>query len=587
MRKLLICSFIFCSCLLVGSSSYALVHFDFEQKFLSEPGVAIKDHSLVRIGSTYHLFYLRGNPAINFGHATSTDLIHWHIEEPVLNISDSGWDELALWAPHVLRINDAYWMFFTGVNSSWAQQTGVAISLDLFNWSKIPFPLYHPDPSWAEWSEDAWSHGRDPFIFSYNGKYYMLVTAKTNTNKGAIACAVSNDLIHWQDIEPLYVHDIWHVLESVQLIQRNGKFHLFFTEEVVNGTSHMMSDSLFSGWNIDNRTILDDGHAAEVNEFDGNYLISRHTVYNDNQGGYQYVIVLDTLRWSGDLPYVYQAWPLGNNWNMLWGNAFIYQPTYGNNPYARGDSLDINFEGSCWIGTYERYQGPLKYGSPGAYQGDGATGMIRSKPFTVSGNSMNLLVGGGNYPDACYVKMVDASTGQVLFKETGKNTDHMDRRYWDLTSYKGRTVYIEIADLSSSSFGHINCDDITESMEVIKVASLPSNPGSGGRRNRSFMVDSINENSPAILYQNAPNPFNPTTSISYYLPTSGRVVLEIYDVTGKSVLKLVDKIESEGRHEVLWNGLNNYGQHSASGIYFYRLNVDGSTIATRKMVLIK
>ena len=60
------------------------VHFDFEQKFFFEFGFEVKDHCLIRDGSTYHLFYLRGNPAVDIGHATSPDLKHWTMLPPVL-----------------------------------------------------------------------------------------------------------------------------------------------------------------------------------------------------------------------------------------------------------------------------------------------------------------------------------------------------------------------------------------------------------------------------------------------------------------------------------------------------------------------
>jgi len=416
----------------------------------------------------------------------------------------------------------------------------------------------------------------------------MLVTATTNNNLGAIGSAVSDNLITWQDNGPLYVHNSWHVLESVQLIQRNNKFHLFFTEEVVNGTSHMISDSLYSGWDINSRTVIDNGHAPEVNLFDGNYFISRHTVYNDNQGSMEYVIVLDTLKWAGDLPYVYNSWPLINNWNLVWGNAFAFQPTFENNLYARGDTTDANFEGNCWIGTYERYQGPLKYGSPGGTQGDGAKGVIRSKTFTITGNSMNLLVGGGNYPDQCYVAMIDASTGAALFKETGKNTDHMDRRFWDISPYKGRSVYIEISDISSAAMGHINCDDIRESMNILN----PNNGGGNGTGKKkpggiSGKVESVQIPDLPRLFQNYPNPFNPSTTISYYTPQKSRVVLEIFDVLGRSIARLVSKEQGPGTHYLTWDGTGARGERQPSGIFFYRLNVDGKVIAVKKMALLR
>ncbi len=56
------------------------------------------------------------------------------------------------------------------------------------------------------------------------------------------------------------------------------------------------------------------------------------------------------------------------------------------------------------------------------------------------------------------------------------------------------------------------------------------------------------------LHQNLPNPFNPNTSIGYYVPEQSRVQLEVYDVKGSLVTVLVDRFQAEGTHQVYWNG---------------------------------
>ncbi|NIM19213.1 MAG: family 43 glycosylhydrolase [Candidatus Latescibacteria bacterium] len=587
MTRSIVAALLISALLLTAGASLALVRFDFEQPYFLEPNVLIKDHSLFRLGSVYHLFYLRGNPAISFGHATSTDLIHWKLEPPVLAVQPGTWDESGVWAPDIIPSpGPGIFMYYTGVNAAGAQQTGLAISTDLFMWVRLPWPVYHPDTSWAEWSEDAWCHARDPYVFDHDGKTYMLVTAKTSQNYGAIASAISDNYVTWQDNGPIYVHDSWHVLESVQCIYKNSKFHLFFTEEEVFGVSHMLSDSLYSGWDISSRTIVDLGQAAEVDTFDGNYLFSRHTGYLNEEGDLSYTIRFDTLSWAGDSPVVYKPWPLRKDWNLVSGIAFAFQPTFGNNPQARGDSVDVGFEGKCWIGSYERFQGPLMHGSPGGAQGDGATGLIRSNPFTIAGNSMNLLVGGGDYPDACYVALVDSATGQFLFKETGRNTDQMDRRYWDLRRHKGKSVYFEIADMSSDSFGHINVDDIAESMDSIDPPD--DNIGSAKSKTKVTSPSSTIRNSTEFtLFQNAPNPFNPSTTISYYLPSTTRITLDIFDVNGSLVRRLADRLDAEGLHEITWDSRNARGGAVSTGIYFYRLTAAGKVIDTKKMILLK
>jgi hypothetical protein len=88
------------------------------------------------------------------------------------------------------------------------------------------------------------------------------------------------------------------------------------------------------------------------------------------------------------------------------------------------------------------------------------------------------------------------------------------------------------------------------------------------------------------LYQNNPNPFNPSTTLRFSLEGRGPVSLTVYDVAGRLVDVLVDEVMDAGPHEVVWDGLDKAGRAVASGIYMYRLEA-GEFKETRKMVLIR
>jgi hypothetical protein len=88
------------------------------------------------------------------------------------------------------------------------------------------------------------------------------------------------------------------------------------------------------------------------------------------------------------------------------------------------------------------------------------------------------------------------------------------------------------------------------------------------------------------LYQNSPNPFNPTTEIRYALPEKAYVSLKIYNPMGQEVITLVDGEKEAGWHTVSWSGTDNRNRQVASGIYFYRLQTDDFS-ATKKMVFLK
>ena len=86
------------------------------------------------------------------------------------------------------------------------------------------------------------------------------------------------------------------------------------------------------------------------------------------------------------------------------------------------------------------------------------------------------------------------------------------------------------------------------------------------------------------LYQNFPNPFNPTTTISYYLDKKTNVELKIYNVQGRLVKTMVNAVEAKGDHNVVWDGTNTNGTPVSTGIYFYSLITKNSK-QVRKMLL--
>ena len=73
----------------------------------------------------------------------------------------------------------------------------------------------------------------------------------------------------------------------------------------------------------------------------------------------------------------------------------------------------------------------------------------------------------------------------------------------------------------------------------------------------------------------APNPFNPSTRLSFTLSEGGPVRLEIYDISGRLVRILVDEVRPAGEYEVRWAGRSDGGRPVASGTYFARLQSQG------------
>jgi flagellar hook assembly protein FlgD len=88
------------------------------------------------------------------------------------------------------------------------------------------------------------------------------------------------------------------------------------------------------------------------------------------------------------------------------------------------------------------------------------------------------------------------------------------------------------------------------------------------------------------LEPNYPNPFNPTTTISYGVPQPGRVRLTIFNMLGQQIRSLIDMDRAAGRFTATWDGRDDAGIAVGSGVYFYRL-VAGEAMMVRKMMMLK
>ncbi len=89
-----------------------------------------------------------------------------------------------------------------------------------------------------------------------------------------------------------------------------------------------------------------------------------------------------------------------------------------------------------------------------------------------------------------------------------------------------------------------------------------------------------------LLYPNSPNPFNPSTTISYQVKTPGPVAIQIYDLRGRLVSTLLNSNMATGKHEIVWQGQNDYGEAVRSGIYLLTLSHQNQ-VQTRKLTLIQ
>ncbi|MDA3812760.1 MAG: T9SS type A sorting domain-containing protein [Candidatus Cloacimonetes bacterium] len=84
-----------------------------------------------------------------------------------------------------------------------------------------------------------------------------------------------------------------------------------------------------------------------------------------------------------------------------------------------------------------------------------------------------------------------------------------------------------------------------------------------------------------------PNPFNPETTISFSIPEDSNVELTIFNIRGQMVKTLVNSNLDKGNHSIIWNGDNESIEPVSSGVYFYKLIVNGKSESVKKCLLLK
>ncbi|MFT7699907.1 MAG: hypothetical protein ACI8S7_001741, partial [Candidatus Krumholzibacteriia bacterium] len=517
----------------VFSPAPALESFDFETPYLVHPDQQVWDFCLIRDAGLYHVFYhtipqQAAHPANadTIWHATSSDLRNWNILGPSLTAGPGWYDDVAMWAPDVVYddASERWAMLYTGVAESMVQRACLAWSDDLITWDKaVQNPVFEPDSLTYHWApEQAWSSFRDPFIYHDGAQWNMLSTAGLRLGgfpgyrRGIVHRAVSNDLVSWQDAGVFFEHDgssgKSRDFESVQYLVRDGWHHLFFTEQDLNLDSHPTSHMVAadpSGWSMLTRTYISSGWAPEIKRFDAGAsaeVYARLAKDQDPRDGTWLVTAkFDSVRFdnAGQTPVVILPDSIKAN-------------TFGENALLRQEMAQ-GIEGHGWFSTFEDYGGPLSgAGAPGAAVGDTATGRWESPPFTINGDHLRMLAGGGYYASTCYIALLDANTEAELGRINVNNTSGLGERFWDISAWAGQTVKLIVVDEETGPNGWIAVDGIEE-----RVGGL------------SAVGDDLPGDQIAQQVSAWPNPFNPRTTIQFEMGRAGNYRLEIYDLAGR------------------------------------------------------
>ena len=121
----------------------------------------------------------------------------------------------------------------------------------------------------------------------------------------------------------------------------------------------------------------------------------------------------------------------------------------------------------------------------------------------------------------------------------------------------------------------------TESFELSQILEITF----GENVSVEEMVEIVSK-IPIKLLRNYPNPFNPKTTIMFDLGESGKTQVEIYNVKGQKVKTLLDEEMEAGQHTMIWNGDDSNNKSVSSGMYFYKISLNGKQ-KVKKMIMLK
>lgn len=252
-------------------------------------------------GINLHAFYLTaprslGNPDLRHvnarvGHSISTDGVNWtHLEDALGPQSSDTFDNQAIWTGSIVRANDLWHMFFTGINTTTKeklQAIGHATSPDLINWERVTeTSILDATAPYALLGNplDGAQHFRDPWVFWHENTWNMFITASDDEGWGTIAYATSQDLDSWDLHEPLVTHSLFKQLEVTETAEIDGDWFLFFCAGPQDihrpgiqkgfGTYCVPAAGPLGPFDFDRTTLVAEGiYAARAVQFNGKWIL--------------------------------------------------------------------------------------------------------------------------------------------------------------------------------------------------------------------------------------------------------------------------------------------------------------------------
>lgn len=291
-------------------------------------------------------------------------------------------------------------------------------------------------------------------------------------------------------------------------------------------------------WRIEQRVSIE-GHAKEGEDVWGPWLTvgTNQATFEASKGAYYHSVNVKAYNLKGE------------------GGSSIYTPLNHFSPYDQD------------VGTVS--ESPAQGAAPGA----SGSAFAQSTP-AVPGKVDSLEITHGNQ-QATLTWTPPADDGGSAI--TGYEVHYFD---WRLSTYSDTVAVAGGVDARSHTIsGLVNGQSYTFMVRAVNAVG-------DGPWSDSTVITVLNPGA-GLTLEAFPNPFNPSTTISFALPVEGFVDVAIYNVLGQRVRTLVANQEfSQGSHNIRWDSRNDQGKRVASGVYIYRLQALGHTIS-RKLILLR
>jgi len=544
------------------------------------PSVRPKDFAFVKRNGVYHLFYIRHSDLLppwatelDFGHAVSTDLYHWTQLTPVLPVDPDGWDNLHVWAPHVVPWDGLWWMFYTGVSDfpgSYVdtQRMGVAVSSDLTTWNRVGTgPVWTTETApWAWWAPLRPGMAcRDPFVMpdpNAPGQWLMYYTATPATDTMSTLVGVARSTTDppgtWQDEKPLWItHQSYTfnaITESPHLFEHDGRWYLFITTNSGQPlTFYTSPDPLAdpAGWTYRGRLrnmLGYDTSAWGASEQLRDGRVDLFAYVNDSQ--------VDIKR---------MVWAPNGDFSLAEPSAFHM----------------VSMEWSVPRELENRIVGLRLVSSNGWARDQPLIGWMRNRAGQVWSAPLDSL----NLPE-----WPDLPADTVVVP-------------WFTRRWLPELAPDEVVDL------RVEMSDGTASTDWLRIhpnpVTQPPFDGPGGFESDSTVatLDPPAPTPPPIPEDTIPvfglergpdppaaprvltgSPLGPGPAIAFELAEAGEVRAEVFDLQGRRLVSLAERRFARGAHVLPWDGRDAGGARLARGLYFVRLAAGGRTWGLRVLL---